>query len=391
MNDLAAMIGARRYRLPPGAQLLEAAPYVRPLPGAMPPLLGLASLQGELLPAVAPLCAAAAVRQWLRLPAPAMVLLGVTAIVAAAAEDDDLPLGLLSAAGAAPPPPPLPPQAGRQSAALMRAGPGDRAAVRLALGPGASLDLPGDLLLRVVPMPALPPAPGRQPGMLGYAETSLGPVLVLDPQVVVATASAVQASLLAVFAVSGHRLGLPCHRIGPGDPQAAADSLARLGMPAVHRLLPWAPQAIAPLPEPPLRLRQVVVMEAGTLRFALPAEGVTALLPPQLPAPPPPGAPAAVCGVCAHRGDVLPVIDAGAQLGGRAAPMAARPLLRLAVVPPVAISIDALPALHGLPVDSFTPIAGAALLDSVTRLGDLPLLVCRPEALAAAARPGVAP
>ncbi|TDG06470.1 hypothetical protein E2C05_31680, partial [Paracraurococcus ruber] len=99
-------------------------------------------------------------------------------------------------------------------------------------------------------------------------------------------------------------------------------------------------------------------------------------------APPPPGAPPGVLGLCAHRGDVLPVVDAMARLGLGAAAAAERPLLRLALQPPVAIAIDALPALHRLPEADFTPVmAPDGLVESLATLDGAPLPVCRPAVL----------
>ncbi|WP_131829709.1 hypothetical protein, partial [Teichococcus deserti] len=153
----ALLAGGRAWRLPPG---VEAVPPLRPrpLPGAAPGLLGLALQGGQLLPVLAPGGVAGPV--WLLCPASeggARLLLTGEALLAQVPEDAqplDLPLALLSAtptAAVAPlPAAALPP---RPVAERARAG-------LLGLGlAGGRMLLPLDRLARVVPMPALAPAP----------------------------------------------------------------------------------------------------------------------------------------------------------------------------------------------------------------------------------------
>lgn len=379
---LSARIGGARYRLPDGVVLLDAPPAIRPLPGAGHPMLGLAAYQGDLLPVVAH--DAPDGLQWCRLPPPASVLLGATRLEAADAADPPLPLSLL-APGLAPPPPPVIP-AGRDRAASPAAAQASGAPLVLRLVPrrGRTIDLPAARVLRMVRATALPPAPACPPGALGYANTEVGDALVLDRTPFGAEDGA-DAAVLVVFALDGHRLALPCQAVGQGDAAGAAESEAVLQGEALRRLLPHAPR-IVKLPAPPATpMRQVLVAIAGGLRFGLPAEAVATLIAPQRATPPPPGAPPAVLGLCAHRGDVLPVLDAAERLGGApAAADALRPLIRLSQAP-VALAIDGVPSLHHLPEADFTPLAPDGPLESVTRLDGEPLLICRAEALAAAA------
>jgi hypothetical protein len=88
----------------------------------------------------------------------------------------------------------------------------------------------------------------------------------------------------------------------------------------------------------------------------------------------------------------MPVLDAAECLGVQAAPATEeRPLIRLALTPPVAIAVDGLPSLHRLRATGFTPIAEAGLFESVTRLGGEALVMYRPAAMAAPARGGSGP
>jgi chemotaxis signal transduction protein len=128
----------------------------------------------------------------------------------------------------------------------------------------------------------------------------------------------------------------------------------------------------------------------AALRVAFPAEAVAAVVPPCLPDPPPPGAPARVRGLCAHRGEVLPVIGAAECLGlgdPSPAPAVPAPLLRLAGPWPLALRVTEVLGLRRLPPP---PCPGAVwpggdLIEAVALLDGEPLPVCRPSALLAAA------
>ncbi len=67
--------------------------------------------------------------------------------------------------------------------------------------------------------------------------------------------------------------------------------------------------------------------------------------------------------------------------------MALRPLLRLATAAPVALALDALPALHRLPEAAFVPSLGGAtgLVAAVATWGGAPLPLCHAEAFSALA------
>ncbi|MDP3418773.1 chemotaxis protein CheW, partial [Falsiroseomonas sp.] len=253
------------------------------------------------------------------------------------------------------------------------------------------LVLPFAALERVVPMPVLRPAPAAGPCALGYAVAAGAPVLVLDagwlmqpaPEVQQAAPEAQQASLLVLFRHGGRRLGLPCARIGP----------ARAGEPTLaHRLdqvaealtaAPLAEAAAVPAATP---TRALLLCSAGGQAFALPVEEVVAVIPPQAPTPAPEGSEPAFRGVAAHRGDVLPVFDAGLRLGALAVlgwPGASAPLLRLAGLPAVALAVSHVTGLRRIPEQDIAAVAGEGLVSAVVAMGDQPLPVCRAAVLGA--------
>jgi chemotaxis signal transduction protein len=394
---LAAVIGTQRFRLPPGTARLEAPPRLRPLPGAEPPLIGLAAHQGALLPVAVPGAADGngPPLAWAHLPAPASLLLGVTALVPALATDLSLPDALLIPKRAAPRPAPARPATASRPAPREGSEPATpigAEALNLHLG-AVAIALPRSALLRILDGDCpVRPIPSTPRGALGYASTSVGDALVLDPACLDAAAAASPGGLMALFDHAGRRLALPCDRVAPGNAEAVTALLAWLDSPAFRAAMALAPRA-QPRPTPPAEpLKALLVAEAGGTRFALAADAVEALLAPRQPDPPPPGAAARIRGLCAHRGDVLPVLDAAEWLGRPVAPASAgaRPMLRLSITPPVALLIDNLPALHRLPAASFTPVNAAGLVESVTRLDGQPLPVCRPEALAALGTTGAA-
>ena len=355
---LATSIDGRRYRLPDGAVALGAQPVILPLPGSGLPLLGLAVHGGEVLPVFAPATGPHGPSCWALLPLPTPLLLGVATLMEAMPGDAPLPRAMLL-------PGPARPRVtttvlpGSDPGTVQTATPGRAAqtgALRLGLGRNGGLDLPMAVILQIVSCQTMVPVPGGPAGALGYVGTIAGDALVLDPIPLGGGEAAAESALLVVFVLDGLCLALPCDRVGPGDAAAAVLLCARLADPAQRAARDAAPRArksqAAAVP-----MRQVLVAMAGGMRFALPAGAVIALLPPQYPAPPPPGAPPMVRGLCVHRGNVLPVVDVGRQLGGTAAAadVEARPLLRLDIVPPVAILVDGLPTLHHLPEAEFTP------------------------------------
>ena len=389
---LAAVLGGVRHRLPAGAERLAAPPAIRPLPGAAPPLLGLVAQGGELVPAFAPLSDPGGdpPRDWAWLPAPLRAVLGASAIVAAEPGDAPLPAALLAARPAPWPAPTATPTVAPTVAEtapapqLPRAAPARAAVLRFTLGP-LRFDLPLDAARHIVEMPRARPLPGGPEGALGLASTAFGEVLLLDPAWL-ARAPAPPAPLVAILEAEGCRLGLPCDGASPaeGGSDDAIALPARLGDPGLRQALRMAPRAVAAAPPPPVPQRNLVVAWAGGVRFALPAERVAAVLPPRRPDPPPPGAPRAIGGLCAHRSDVLPVLDGAVWLGRkRPGPPVARYMLRLAVTPPVALAIDGLPALHTVPDAALTPVADPdGLLEGIARLEGNALPICRAETIA---------
>ncbi|WP_159992339.1 chemotaxis protein CheW [Roseomonas sp. 18066] len=401
----ALLAGGRAWRLPPGVQAVPPM-RPRPLPGAAPGLLGLALQGGQLLPVLAPGGVAGPV--WLLCPATegsGRLLLTGEALLAEAPADAqplDLPLALLTAAPAAA-------VASLPAAGLVPRPVAERErASLLGLGLGAGrMTVPLDRLARVVPMPALAPAPGMPAGALGLglaAGLGLGegaPVLVLDPRRLAPDLDEGRdAPLLAVLAVAGRLYGLPCDRatpltlaqaagFGAMPPGRLAEALA--AAPALAALAP--PHQDTP-PPPPAPTRSLMLARAGDQLFALAVEEVAGVVPPQAPSPLPAGlALGAPDGVVAHRGDVLPVADAGRALGGAAvlAPGRPVPLLRLAGTPPLALAVTAVLGLRAFPLDSMVAMEGDGVVAALLPFQGLPLPLCRAAALAqAATRPASA-
>ena len=363
--------GDRVYRLPEGASAM-AAPILRPVPGGggglLVGLLGASAVPAWILPGAARPAAA-----WVLVPeAEGALLLGGDAL---AAPPPDAPLV---------PAPAYPPARLRLSHPEEAPGPTlpaeapARGGFRLSL-PGpvpAALDLPFGALSRLLPMPLLHPAPDAPPEGLGLAWTSVGPVLVLDLRPFGGDAG--EAPLLAVMLSAGRQLGLPCRG---ATPMITAPALpAALARPA---LLAAAPLARVPEPAREVPRRHVLLASAGAAGFALPLEEVAAVLPPQVPRN---GGGAPVAGIVAHRGDVLPVLDAGARLGqgpvlGRGQPL---PLLRLAGPSPAALAVSAVSGLRAVPEADIVPLAGEGLVAAVLQLDGKPTPLLRARALAEA-------
>lgn len=389
---LSARFGDRYLRLPDGAERLPSAPLIRPLPGALAPLTGLAAWRGVLLPALVPDAGGdfdPTALLWVYLPGPPASLLGVRDLRPAPPDDEPMPDVLIATAPASAAAPVTAGQPATSRAALKPAAAAISASLRLTFGDGVDVDLPAGQVVRVVPMRPMSPVPGKPDGALGYVNTDAGDALVIDPVWLLGGTASGSHTLLVLFELSGRRLALPCDQVAPAPAGAIDEMPVRLADPALRHALRLAPLSLPRAPEPVPPTRQVLVAEAGGIRFALPADAVSAVLPPRAPTPAPPGAMAGISGMCAHRGDVMPVIDTAWRLGAASPwdPSGAGtdgPLLRLALSPPVALMIDSVPALHRLFEASFTPVGGHdGLLDSITSLDGRPLLVCRPEALAA--------
>ena len=127
-------------------------------------------------------------------------------------------------------------------------------------------------------------------------------------------------------------------------------------------MAPLAP-SLAPQLEPPSL--PLLFCTAGGTRFALPALEVEAVLPPMLPVPGPDQV-----HIVAHRGQVLPVFDAGLVLGGPAVlGGGAVPMLRLAGV---AVAVAAVEGLRRVPLSTI----------SATNAGGAMRAVCWPAGVA---------
>nr|WP_245214629.1 chemotaxis protein CheW [Pararoseomonas indoligenes] len=200
------------------------------------------------------------------------------------------------------------------------------------------------------------------------AWTELGPALVL--------AGEEGEPLLALLVVEGRRLGLPCRGAAPLA-QAPALPLALLH----PGLLAAAPLALPPAAVAPLPTRLLLLARAGETGFALPLEEVAAVLPPQVPRNAGSGA---LAGIAAHRGDVLPVLDAGTRLGGRPVLTGgALPMLRLQGAQPAALAVSAVLGLRAVPETDLAPVPGQGLVAAMARLDGAVLPVCRARALLA--------
>jgi len=152
--------------------------------------------------------------------------------------------------------------------------------------------------------------------------------------------------------------------------------------PVARQALGFAPlaraRAAAALPVPE---RHLVLFRAGGLRAALPAETVRAVLAPARPHWLPGGAGRG----CLHRGEMLPLRDAGLALGGPpAAAEDGAPMIRLALHPECLLAVTAIEGVRRIPAGGLTPLgAGDGLVTALALVqGDsLPLL--SPAALAA--------
>jgi chemotaxis signal transduction protein len=384
MTSTALRCGETFFAVPQGATPV-ATPLLRPVPGAPQGLLGLALLGGRAVPAYAP--GGTTGPCWLA--ADGLLLCGEELCEV----DDSLVRPFHPAATQLPAAAILPGPARPQPTAVP---PAEAALLDLDLG-GACLRVPVAMVLRVLPMPEVTPPPGRPPGALGLVlAQGIGPVLLLaagwlDP----ATTRPGDATmpLLAVLVVEGRLCALPCRQVVPATAAPAlpvALLLERLAGPQGSALLALAPLARPALPAIAIATRGLLLAEAGGILFAVAAEEVAAVVPPQALAP---WAGGALQGIAAHRGAVLPVIDGGAVLGGRPVLVAGAqpPLLRLAGPRPVAVAVGAVLGLRHLPESAIQAVAGDGLLSAVAEHEGRPLVVCRAAALAAALAVPLAP
>ena len=213
--------------------------------------------------------------------------------------------------------------------------------MRLGRGAAAAITVPRGWLERLVLRPTPQPLPFAPLGVAGLALAAGQAVLMLD--------GPAGLPLLAVLRLEGRLFGLPCQEARPdagaGDAGWLPDGAMALA-PLATPIVPVAPAARVPL----------LFCQAGGLRFALPALEVEAVLAPQLPTAAPDSG--ALRGVVAHRGQVLPVLDAGVALGG-AASLGGGPVPMLRLAGPVAIAVVAVDGLRHIPADAISPAAGA--------------------------------
>ena len=376
----ALLAGGRAWLLPPGAE--HAAPVrLRPAPLAAGGMLGIAVLGGQAVPVMAAEPGLPGGEAWVVIDGP-----GGRMVVAGDAFLDQAPPGalpLLPARLGTRPPPAAQAADGGGWAVPVRAARARLVAMAAELGP-LRLVLPFAALERVVPMPPLRPAPGAGIAALGYAVAGGAPVMVLDPGWAAETAlppGGEAPSLLVLFRHAGRRLGLPCVRIGPARP--GEETLA-VRLDSALAALSAAPMGQAPAPPMPEPSRALLVCAAGSQPFALPVEDVWAVIPPIAPTPAPEGRLSAFRGVTAHRGDVLPVLDAGERMGLTpvlAGPGAEAPLLRLTGARPIALAVSMVTGLRRIPERLIAAVAGDGLVAAIAEFQDAPLPICRAAVL----------
>ncbi|RVT99239.1 chemotaxis protein CheW [Rhodovarius crocodyli] len=218
--------------------------------------------------------------------------------------------------------------------------------MRLLRQGASALVIPRARLRRIVPMPELRPLPFAPAGVAGLAAVPGGAALVL-------TAPAEQ-PLLALVELDGGLFGLPVTDAAPDADEGSLDSIP-------EEARPLAPRARQPALTPPQPSQPLLLWRVGAERFALPALEVEAVLPPQPLARTPGGE--TVHAAVAHRGQVLPVLDAGEALSlPPVLGQAELPLLRL--MGPVAVAVSAIEGLRQVREADITPGTGAPILAS---------------------------
>lgn len=382
----ALIAGGLAFLLPPGAQPVEAQ-RLRPAPLAAAGMLGIAVIGGQAVPLMAAQPGLPGGDAWVVIDGPGGRLVVAGEALAALAPPGSLPLRAPRLA--ARPAPPAEPAAGDGWAGPARSGRARLVAMAAEIG-GLRLVLPFAALERVVPLPEVRPAPGAGALALGYAVAAGAPVLVLDPAWAGGAPLGEDSAptLLVLFRHAGRRLGLPCERIEPARP-GEETLVARLdGAMAELATAPLGQELVPPAPEP---TRALLLCAAGGQAFALPVEEVQAVIPPMVPSPAPANTEAggrlsAFRGVAAHRGDVLPVLDAGERLGLApvlAWPGAEAPLLRLAGTRPVALAVSVVTGLRRIPKRLIAATAGDGLVSAIAEFQDGPLPICRAAILGA--------
>ncbi len=226
------------------------------------------------------------------------------------------------------------------------------------VSPGGQIRVPMASLLRVVPLPGLRAIPWAPAEVLGWAVADGAVALVIDP-----CGMAAGAQHLVLLLLDGRLVGLPCTRLAPTEAEPTDLSPLRA-------LLGWAPAHAPPLVLPAPATTGLLVAQAGGQRFALAAAEVEAAIAPACPTALPAGRAA-----IAHRGEILPVLDAGLLLGmppvigqGRA-----MPLLRLRLAPPLALAVSAIEGLRPLGTGGVAPLATGVMVGLATWPGAAPI------------------
>ncbi|WP_207537092.1 chemotaxis protein CheW [Sabulicella rubraurantiaca] len=258
---------------------------------------------------------------------------------------------------------PLPPATSRRAGI---------AALHLTLG-DATLVVPASLVWRIHGFDAPVPLPASPPGVLGVSLMDGTPVPVLALPGAQGWRDAI---LLLDLRHGGRRFALPAGRIS-ALPSGGEEFAAWLQSDEAASLLAVTPLAPMETPAPPVPHRDLVVFSAGGRDVALPADAVVAVLPPLHPAPVPGGS------VAAHRGEVLPVLDAGPRLGGAPTRLPA-PMLRLATHPGRLLLVSSIAGVRRVPAEEVHSLTPGGLIAALARSGAAPLPVL---SLAALGRP----
>ena len=339
------------WRLPPGSMAAEAA-TMRALPAGG--VAGLALLAGRAVPVLAPGGAAGAAWALVPLGGGDLLVTGEALLAEAPAGAPPLPMPQMPPRQAAPPPP-------RPAPSPRATAPGTVASGALDLiSAGGRLRVGLAALRHVVPLPAWRPMPGVPPEVLGWTIADAAPVLVLDPG-----GMAEGAAHLALLTLGGRLLGIPCARLAPAPAEGV--DLSRLA-----QLLHWAAAAPPDAAPTTAATRSLLLVVAGGRRFALPAEEVEAAIAPLRASALPGGA-----AVIMHKGDVLPVLDAGVLLGG--SPVldgSTSPCLRLRLPRPVALAVSAIEALRAVPEAAIAALAAPGLATAVLNLNGEAVPIC---------------
>jgi chemotaxis signal transduction protein len=234
-----------------------------------------------------------------------------------------------------PPPPATAPAPLRQRPAAL----GAMLGMRLLRDAAEDVLVPRAALERVLPWPEVQPLAFAPAGVLGLGMAGAAVLVLSGPQ---------PQNLLAVLRLEGRLVGLGCAGLRP-DPAAGDTAWLPEGAWAMAPLAP----SITPRLEPPSL--PLLFCVAGGARFALPALEVEAVLPPLLPVAGPDQV-----RIVAHRGQVLPVFDAGLALGGPGVLGGdAVPMLRLGGV---AVAVAMVEGLRRVPLSAISAAnAGSAM------------------------------